>query len=81
MCLMAPGRVIQLAGDVAIVDVEGRQRRASTLLQPDVVVGDWVVLAGGAVLRRVDDRTAAEMMTALATVAVQTSTGRGTRDE
>jgi hydrogenase assembly chaperone HypC/HupF len=82
MCLIAPGRVVGLDGDVAIVEIVGRRRRASILLEPDVVEGDWVILAGGSVLRRVDDQAAADMTAALATVGVDNNADvKGTRDD
>lgn len=64
MCLTAPGRILDLDGSTAIVDLDGRRRTAMTLLEPDVAVGDWVVVAGGAILRRLDPAAALEMTTA-----------------
>jgi hydrogenase expression/formation protein HypC len=66
MCLVAPGHVIGLNGTIATVDVAGRRRQASVLLEPDVLVGDWVIVAGGAVLRRIDASAATAMEAALA---------------
>lgn len=66
MCLVAPGHVIELNGTLATVDVAGRRRQASILLEPDVLVGDWVIVAGGAVLRRIEASAATAMETALA---------------
>jgi hydrogenase assembly chaperone HypC/HupF len=66
MCLVAPGHVIDLNGTIATVEVAGRRRQASILLEPDVLVGDWVIVAGGAVLRRIDPSAASDMETALA---------------
>jgi hydrogenase assembly chaperone HypC/HupF len=45
----------------AIVDVDGRSRRASLRMRTDVVVGDWVLIGAGSVLRRLDAREAAEI--------------------
>ena len=61
MCLMAPARVLAIEPDFAIVEAEGRRRRASTLLVDGLHPGDWVVIAGGAVVRRVE-ADQAEMM-------------------
>jgi hydrogenase assembly chaperone HypC/HupF len=84
MCLVAPGHVIELNGTTATIDIDGRRRQASTLLEPDVVVGDWVVVAGGAVLRRIDEAGATAMRTAvvLASTAppVHEDHGRGARN-
>jgi hydrogenase maturation factor len=35
-----------------------------TLLEPDVAVGDWVIVAGGAILRRLDADAALEIASA-----------------
>jgi hydrogenase maturation factor len=43
---------------VVVVDNEGRRRRASALLMPDVAVGDWVYVAAGTVIDRVDPQAA-----------------------
>ena len=57
MCLDFPGRVVEHNGDVVVVECEGRRRRASTLLYPDLSVGDRVFVAFGTVIERVDDET------------------------
>ena len=64
MCLTAPGRVLEIDGPTAVVDLDGRRRTAMTLLEPDVAVGDWVIVAGGAILRRLDATDALEIASA-----------------
>jgi hydrogenase assembly chaperone HypC/HupF len=61
MCLAFPGRVVDLDVDGAIVETEGRRRRASTLFLPDVAVGDWVTVAGGTIVGRLEPEDAAEI--------------------
>ena len=61
MCLALPAKVLAIEADHAIVDLDGRVRRASLLRMPDVSVGDWALVAAGAVLRRLDDAEAAEI--------------------
>lgn len=58
MCLTFPGRVVALDDAGATVETEGRTRRASTLFHPDVEVGEWVVVAAGTIVERLDDETA-----------------------
>jgi len=58
VCLDFPGRVVERDGDVVVVDCDGRRRRASTLLYPEIHVGDWVFVAFGTVIERLDDDTA-----------------------
>lgn len=66
MCLVSPARVTAVDGPNATLEVDGRRRTASILLEPDVQVGDWVIVAGGAVLRRIEAAAAVEMQTAVA---------------
>jgi hydrogenase assembly chaperone HypC/HupF len=54
MCIDYPGRVIARDGDAVVVLTDGRRRRASALLFPDLAVGDWVHVAAGTVFRRLD---------------------------
>ena len=61
MCLDFPGRVVERTGDACMVDCDGRIRRASTLLYPEVAVGDWVYVAAGTVVERLDERTARQI--------------------
>lgn len=61
MCLEDPGQVVAIDTLGAIVDVRGRRRRASTLVLPDVAVGDWVTVAAGTIVDRIDAMEAAEI--------------------
>lgn len=54
MCLVAPGLVTEVDAGVAVVAIDGRTRRALTLLTPEVRPGDWVLVGAGAVIRRLD---------------------------
>lgn len=61
MCVAYPGQVLEIAGDTALVATDRRTWRASTMLVPETAVGDWVVVAAGAVLRIVDPDEAREI--------------------
>jgi hydrogenase expression/formation protein HypC len=61
MCLAAPAQILSLEGADAVVDLDGRRRRASLLRGPEVAVGDWVLVAAGTVLRRIDPDEAIEL--------------------
>lgn len=61
MCLMAPARVVAVDGVVCEVEVGGRVDKASMMLEPDLVVGDWVLVNSGTVVRKLDEEQAAEM--------------------
>lgn len=60
MCIDFAARVVSREGESVVVDSEGRRRRASTLLVPDVQVGDWVYVAAGTVIERLDPAEAAK---------------------
>jgi len=61
MCLDFAARVTSIDGQVATVDSDGKRRRASTLMIPDIAVGDWVFIALGTIIERVDPTTAASI--------------------
>lgn len=61
MCLDFPGRVVARTGDSVTVESDGRRRKASTLLYPDLVVGDWVYIAAGTVVEVLDDTSAKQI--------------------
>jgi hydrogenase expression/formation protein HypC len=61
MCLGFPGRVVELDADGAVVETDGRRRRATTLYLPDVVVGDWVTVSAGTIVDRLEPARAAEI--------------------
>ena len=63
MCLGYPARVVEVDAALAsaTVDDRGRSRRASTLMSGDVAVGDWVLVAAGNVIRRLDPEDAASL--------------------
>lgn len=65
MCLTMPGQVLAVDASGATIESDGRRRRASTLLYPDVAVGDWVVVAAGTVVRHLTPAEAMEIRDAL----------------
>jgi hydrogenase assembly chaperone HypC/HupF len=72
MCIAFPGRVLEIDEADAIVEVDGRRRRASTLLQPTVAVGDWVLIGAGSVLRLLDPVEALELVRTLTAARAST---------
>ncbi len=54
MCIAFPGRVVVIDEAGAVVETEGRLRRASTIVVSDLVIGDWVTVAAGTVLARLE---------------------------
>ena len=65
MCLSYPGRVMSVHEDCVLVDEDGRRRRASRLLIRDLHAGDWVIVAAGAVIERLEPREAEEIIETL----------------
>jgi hydrogenase expression/formation protein HypC len=79
MCIGFPGRVVAVDSAGAVVETDGRRRRASMLLAPDTAVGDWVVVGAGTILERLDDAAAADMerhiRTAMTAAVAETTAG------
>jgi hydrogenase assembly chaperone HypC/HupF len=65
MCLAFPGRVVAVDPFSVLVDIDGERRRATTFLVPDLVVGDWVAVAGDSVIRRLSGAQAQEIQALL----------------
>jgi hydrogenase assembly chaperone HypC/HupF len=61
MCIAFPGRVVAIDAAGALVQTEGRLRRASTLLVEDLAIGDWVTVAAGTILVRLEPVEAAQI--------------------
>ena len=74
MCISYPGRVVDLDGQTAVVEMTGRRRRASTLLVPDVEVGAFVIVSAGSILRRLDDAEARFLTDALDAAVASSAT-------
>lgn len=68
MCLMAPARVVSADGTICEVVSGGRVDRASMMLEPDLQVGDWVLVNSGTVVRKLDADQAEEMSRAFGIV-------------
>jgi len=66
MCIMSPGLVVAVDAEGATIDLDGRTRRASTVLLPDVVAGDHVLVAAGTLIRRLEPAEAADLIELLA---------------
>ena len=79
--MSAPGRVLDIEGDDAVVDLGGRRRRAALHLRSDIRVGDWVLVGAGSVLRRLDADEAALIVGALeAAIASSNAPSASTTD-
>jgi hydrogenase expression/formation protein HypC len=59
MCLAIPGKVVEIAGENAIVDYEGEKREAR-LLNENIKIGDYVVVQNKLILQKVPEKQALE---------------------
>lgn len=75
MDIPSPGLVLAVDATGATVALDGRLRHASTMLVPDLAVGDQVLIAAGSVIRRLDPVEAADLV---ALVAIARDDARGT---
>lgn len=60
MCLAVPAQVVALAGVDAQVDLQGSTLSISTVLTPDVGLGDWVLVHAGFAIAQLDAAEAQE---------------------
>ena len=58
MCLGIPGKVIQIEGDMAQVEVAGVIREAGLHLLDGIEVGDYVILHAGFAIQKLDEESA-----------------------
>ncbi len=63
MCLGVLGRVVEVNGMDAIVDIGGFKKKASAVLvEGKVKPGDYVIIHAGFILQILDEKEALEMM-------------------
>jgi len=60
MCLAVPGRIVELIGDDAVVDMQGNQTGVCTALTPEAKADDWVLVHAGFAITKIDEAEARE---------------------
>jgi hydrogenase expression/formation protein HypC len=60
MCLALPMRIVAIDGALATIAAEGLEQRASIMLVPDAVVGDYVLVHAGFAISVIDEAEANE---------------------
>ena len=70
MCLAVPGKIIECAGDEAVIDLQGNRLRISTVLTPEATVGDWVLAHAGFAISLIGEAEALETWEWLRTMTV-----------
>ena len=69
MCLAVPGKITEINGETARVDIEGVTREANISLLPDVKTGDYVIVHAGFAIERYDEADAKETLRLLRELA------------
>ncbi|MDI6783347.1 MAG: HypC/HybG/HupF family hydrogenase formation chaperone [bacterium] len=62
MCLGIPGKITQVEGKTATVDIGGVSRQVSLQLLDNVAVGDYVLLHSGFAIQKMDEQEAKETL-------------------
>ena len=57
MCIAVPGKIIAINGDEAIVDYDV-EKRIGKLIDKDFKKGDYVIIQGGIVIMKIEEREA-----------------------
>ena len=58
MCLAVPAKIIEKDNMMAVVDVEGIQRRISLMLLPEAEKGNFVLMHAGFAIQVIDEEEA-----------------------
>lgn len=61
MCLAIPGDVVTIEAEKAIIDYNGLRRSASTMLCPQVAIGDVVLVHAGFIIQILDKESGEEL--------------------
>lgn len=61
MCVAAPGRVIEIHGDTAVIDYNGNKVNANKGIV-DVSTGDWVLVHAGLIIQVLPEDEAQNMI-------------------
>ena len=69
MCLAVPARIVELEGDMAVVDAMGNRWKAKTTLLPEAKLGDLVLIHAGFAISLVDEEEAKQTWQLLAEIA------------
>ena len=63
MCLAVPMKVVSIANDLAIAEIDGVRREASLMmLNEDADVGDYVLIHAGFAISKLDEEAALETL-------------------
>ncbi len=57
MCLLVPGKIIEIRGTEATVDYDVEKRKG-VIIEGDYSVGDYVMIQGGFLVEKVEEKEA-----------------------
>lgn len=77
MCLAIPSKITHIENNMATIDVDGVQRKASMLLLEDAAVGDYVIVHAGFAIHKIDEAAAMETLKFLKEAAAFVEDGGG----
>ncbi|HEX9061988.1 MAG TPA: HypC/HybG/HupF family hydrogenase formation chaperone [Clostridia bacterium] len=60
MCLAIPGKIIEIKGQIAEVDILGAIRDVSVELLSDVKIGDFILVHAGCAISKLNEEEAIE---------------------
>lgn len=55
MCLAVPAKLVSRSGTAAVADLHGNRVTISTLLVPDAIPGDWILIHAGFAIQRLSE--------------------------
>jgi len=70
MCLGIPGKVLEINGVDAVVEIDGVRVNARTDLTPEIAIGDYGLLHAGFIIQRLDEDDAQETLRLLSELAM-----------
>jgi hydrogenase expression/formation protein HypC len=56
MCLAVPAKLVSCTGATGLADLHGNRVQVSTMLVPDAIPGDWVLIHAGFAIQRVSEQ-------------------------
>jgi hydrogenase expression/formation protein HypC len=66
VCLAVPAQLVSRSESSAIADLHGNRVQISTILVPDAIAGDWVLVHAGFAIQRLSDDDARKTWDVLA---------------
>ena len=73
MCLAVPAKLIEVHGEEGLADLHGNRVRVTTVLVPEVVPGDWILMHAGFAIQRLDPESAQRTWAVLKDLSEATS--------